>query len=286
MLSIVIPAHNEEAVIARGLRAILTGAEPGELEVIVACNGCTDRTAEIARSFAPPVSVLEIPQASKSAALNVGDEAANGFPRFYVDADVVIDLASIRAVAAVLERGDVLMANPQPRMNLSKVSWPVRAFYRVWLSLPYNCEHGMVGTGVYAISREGRARFDVFPEVIADDGFVRSCFGPSERTSVGGAYSRVLPPRTLGALLRVKTRGRLGLYQVAQRRRCRSVSDRRSILDAMLPLLRKPATWPCILVYLAVTLVARWRARRLARRSAVVWERDEKTREPDHDYYV
>ncbi len=35
MISIVIPAHNEESVIRRGLHAVLDGAAPGELEVIV-----------------------------------------------------------------------------------------------------------------------------------------------------------------------------------------------------------------------------------------------------------
>ncbi|HOQ87625.1 MAG TPA: glycosyltransferase, partial [Phycisphaerae bacterium] len=79
MYSIIIPAHNEETVIARCIRAIITGAAPGELEVIVACNGCTDRTAEIAREFGDPVRVLEIKTPSKVAALNAADAAATGF---------------------------------------------------------------------------------------------------------------------------------------------------------------------------------------------------------------
>jgi len=157
MLSVIIPAHNEEAVLGRCLRAIVTDAAPGELEVIVACNGCTDRTAEIARDFGPPVRVIEIPQASKVAALNAADEAATGFPRFYVDADVIVDLASLRAMAAVLERGEALLVAPKLRMDLSKTTWPVRAYYRVWMSLPYN--QVMVGAGAYGLSRGGRARF-------------------------------------------------------------------------------------------------------------------------------
>ena len=160
----------------------MTGARPGELEVIVACNGCTDRTADIARGFGEPVRVLETDQASKTAALNAADEVATGFPRFYVDADVVLDLASIRAMAAVLERGDALLAAPSLRMDLSKTTWPVRAYYRVWTSLPYN--QVMVGTGAYGLSRAGRARFDRFPDVIADDGFVRFQFRPGERRTV------------------------------------------------------------------------------------------------------
>ena len=49
MVSFVIPAHNEEAVIGRCLTALLAGARRDELDIIVVCNGCTDRTAEVAR---------------------------------------------------------------------------------------------------------------------------------------------------------------------------------------------------------------------------------------------
>jgi len=276
MLSVIVPAHNEEAVIARGLRAIVTGAAPGEIEVIVACNGCTDGTADLARQFGPPVHVLEIEQASKTAALNAAEELASGFPRFYVDADVVIDLPSIRRMAAVLEAGPVLMANPELHMDLSRTTWPVRAFYRVWTALPYNRQNGMVGTGVYALSRAGRARFECFPDVIADDGFVRYCFAPYERTCVRGALSRVAPPHGLGALLRIKTRSRLGKYQLRQTCPDRPAADRRSIRLLVRALLRRPHLWLLLPVYVAVNVCARIRASRRVRAiQAWHWARDD-----------
>ena len=92
MISIVVPARNEGFVIARTLRAMATGAVPGELDVIVVCNGCTDNTADIARSFGPPVRVIETEVGSKVHALNLGDQAASTFPRIYADADVEITL--------------------------------------------------------------------------------------------------------------------------------------------------------------------------------------------------
>src|SRR5262245_58336894 len=49
MASVVIPAHNEARVIERGLSSLLEGARPGELEIVVVCNGCTDDTAARAR---------------------------------------------------------------------------------------------------------------------------------------------------------------------------------------------------------------------------------------------
>ncbi len=83
--SVIIPAHNEEAVIARCLSSLLEGAPSGtaeEVEVIVVCNGCDDHTAQVAREIAPRATVLEIPVASKVAALNAGDEEAAHFPAF------------------------------------------------------------------------------------------------------------------------------------------------------------------------------------------------------------
>src|ERR1017187_9023596 len=99
MISIVIPAFNERSVIARTLKAMTDGANPGELDVIVVCNGCTDDTATIARGFGRPVRVIETKLGSKPHALNLGDQAAVTFPRIYADADVVISINTIRGLA-------------------------------------------------------------------------------------------------------------------------------------------------------------------------------------------
>ena len=57
--SILIPAHQEETTIGRCLSSLLMQAEPAEFHVIVAANGCTDNTAEVARTF-PGVEVIEL----------------------------------------------------------------------------------------------------------------------------------------------------------------------------------------------------------------------------------
>src|SRR4051794_9821734 len=101
--TIIVPAHNEAATIGRCLRALTEGGRPGEFEIVVVCNGCTDRTAAEARRFVPRgVTVLETDAASKVHALNLGDAAAHAFPRLYVDADVVIDRASVLTIVTSL----------------------------------------------------------------------------------------------------------------------------------------------------------------------------------------
>ena len=136
MISVVIPAHNESLVIARILKAIVTEAVPGELDVIVVCNGCNDNTAEIAGGFGPPVRVIETKIANKAHALNLGDQAALTFPRVYADADVEVTLETIRDLARYLEQGDVMAVAPCPKINLSGCSRWVRAYYDIRSRLP------------------------------------------------------------------------------------------------------------------------------------------------------
>lgn len=80
-----IPAFNEEDSIAATIEAILAqGRVPDR--VVVIPNGCTDRTAEIARCY--PVTVLELPSLrhKKSEALN------RAWAQYARDADVVVCL--------------------------------------------------------------------------------------------------------------------------------------------------------------------------------------------------
>src|SRR5579872_1874650 len=53
---VLVPAHNEEQVIASGLEAIMADRRPQDVVLVVA-DRCTDRTAEIAGAFG--ASVLE-----------------------------------------------------------------------------------------------------------------------------------------------------------------------------------------------------------------------------------
>ena len=132
--------------------------------------------------------IIETPVASKVHALNLGDDAAaSTFPRFYIDADVVLSLESLRQLAAVLtmqhDGARVLATAPRFAMNVRHSSWLVREFYAVNDRMPSSRE-GIGGSGVYGLSEAGRSRFDRFPQLTADDGFVRLQFSPSERVTV------------------------------------------------------------------------------------------------------
>ena len=193
--SIVIPAHNEAAVIARTLSSLLVDSAEGEFQIIVVCNGCSDRTFEISSEFANRgVRTVSIETPSKIAALNAGDALANVMPRIYMDADIRMTAASVRKLVATLDSG-ALAAAPRPWLDMDGCSTLVRSYFKVWSRLGH-VSRGL-GSGVYALSAEGRARFAEFPDVIADDYFVYCLVNGDERVSPVDAVSVVEQPRTL-----------------------------------------------------------------------------------------
>jgi glycosyltransferase involved in cell wall biosynthesis len=275
VFSIVIPAFNEGAVIGRCLSSLLGAAEPGELEIIVVCNGCSDNTAEVARSFGPLVVVTETPVASKWRALNIGDALATGFPRMYVDADVTFSHTDALLVVDAL-KGGALAAAPGLRMETSGASWVVRSHLRIWEQLPV-IRHGLMGRGVYGMSEAGRSRFGEFPDMVADDYYVHHLFNPDERVVVERATSIVQSPRRAGDLIRRKTRSYAGLAEA----RAEGASEKRtgSSLEWLTVVKRDPARVIDLPAYLGVSWIAKLRARRrLAPGETPVWDRDQSTR--------
>ena len=273
MTAVVIPAHNEAAVIERTLVALLGQATP-EDEIIVVCNGCSDNTVGVARRFAPRVTVLETEVPSKTNALNLGDRQARSFPRIYLDADVILAEGALGRLARALESGRWLAVSPDPVMILEGTSWVVRAYYDIWLSLPY-CRSGMIGAGVYALSKTGRARFGDFPKVIADDGYVRALFTEDERGRVEDAHSMIRAPASLRWLLKIKTRSRLGGMELAIKFPGLLANEAKDYSGALRGMIAHPFNWPKVLVYLYVNLVSRLMARRrLKNLSQYQWEKD------------
>jgi hypothetical protein len=276
VISLVIPAHNEERSIGRLLSALTDGAEPGELEVTVVCNGCTDSTAAVAARHRG-VRVVDLPQPSKSLALQRGDAESSAFPRLYVDADVEIGLAGVRRLAAALQRPGVLAAAPRRELPLEGASWVVRRYYQVWQQLP-QVEAGLFGRGVIGVSREGHERVAALPPATSDDLAYSEAFAPQERTVVDEAVVVVHPPRRAGDLLRRRVRVILGNAE-ADQEGLRTSSAQTTPSSLMALVRSQPRIAPSLAVFVAVTLTARVLARRRLRRGeAGVWLRDESSR--------
>jgi glycosyltransferase involved in cell wall biosynthesis len=259
---------------------LTTGASLGELDVVVVCNGCTDNTVAIAENFGPPVRVIETDVANKAHALNLGDQACFSFPRIYVDADVVIRISGIRRLKECLEKGDVAAAAPTAYFELSGCSWPVRAFYKVRRRLPSSSE-GIGGSGVYALSESGRSRFGTFPNLVADDMYVRLQFKPKERATLTSVRSVVFAPRTIKSLVAIEARADFGTRELELGHPGLWINKGHNNQAALLGLLRNPLLWPQLFVYCLVRATARRQASALLSNSAFVWKRDETSRDTE-----
>ena len=107
MISFVVPAHNEEALVGDSLRALMDAATAaGEpFEVVVVDDASTDRTAEIATAAGANVVRVDLRQIA--AVRNAGARAATGQWLIFVDADTLVPAATIRQTIAALREGAV-----------------------------------------------------------------------------------------------------------------------------------------------------------------------------------
>lgn len=275
--SVIIPAHNEASVIAKTLSGLQPIAEA--VEIIVVCNGCTDETASIARTF-DGVQVLELEASSKTAALNAGDDAASMWPRLYLDADIEISPVVVRLLFDRLHRGDILATRPSYRSDDAGASWLVRAFVRAKKRIP-DSSPSLWGAGVYALSERGRARFDTFPDITADDLYVDLQFSGDEKAVTATPPVRVRIPRNTASLLAVLRRTYRGQAEIKRStdivpHPSGALTTGRTAKDLLMGI-----SGPSSLVDAVVCAALIGRARLSTRlSSAEGWERDESTRLP------
>lgn len=273
--SVVVPAHNEAKGLSENLTALLDGIPYGAVDVVVVCNGCTDDTAAVARKV-PGVRVLEIAEASKARAVEVGNAAAVTFPRLHLDADVRLTGTDLLRLVDALDEDGVLAVAPGRSIPTEHSSWPVRAYYRVWQSLPA-VRSGLFGRGAFCLTAEGQARVAAAGASLMNDDLVASeLFTPAERRVVTDATVVVRPPRTVKDLVRRRIRVATGNAQ-ADAHGARHGST--SFSDLLKLGLRQPAIGLRVPVFMTVTLVARMLSRRAVRTGDyTTWLRDESSR--------
>jgi glycosyltransferase involved in cell wall biosynthesis len=133
MISIIIPAYNEEALLDATLGAVRAAAEglASPHEVIVVDDGSTDRTAEIARAHGARVVGVNLRHIA--AARNAGAREATGDLLIFVDADTLITPAVVQgAVASV--RGGAVGGGAGARPDSNDPAWgPALFAFVAWL---------------------------------------------------------------------------------------------------------------------------------------------------------
>jgi len=84
--SIIIPAFNSAATLARAIESVLMQSWPA-YEIIVVDDGSTDATAEVARQFGDTLTLIQQANSGVSVARNIGAAAATGDWLAFLDAD-------------------------------------------------------------------------------------------------------------------------------------------------------------------------------------------------------
>src|SRR5436189_2133424 len=103
MISVIVPAHNEGEYIARTLAA-LQAQNYSNFEVIAVCNGCSDNTADVARSRCDVL--IDTQERGISFARNRGARAAGGELLLFLDADTILEPDGLATIARKFKRTD------------------------------------------------------------------------------------------------------------------------------------------------------------------------------------
>lgn len=107
MISFIIPAYNEEALLGRTLEQLkkVADASRRRYEIIVVDDASTDRTAEIAKSF--DARVISVNYRQIAPVRNAGAREAKGDVFIFVDADTLLPEKTLLAALQELDRGAV-----------------------------------------------------------------------------------------------------------------------------------------------------------------------------------
>lgn len=221
MLSVVMVAHNEAERVSAKLQNLLECDYPGELEVIVVCDGCEDETAEVSRQLGGErVRTIESERCGKAAGLNQGVAAARGSIVVFADVRQVFEADAIRqlvipfansSVVGVSGSLEIKAAADGPGKGID-VYWKLEKFIRLAEARMDSCI-GCTGA-IYALRADS---FRALPtDTILDDVVV-----PMQAMLAGGRIlfeplARAYDPQALTTVneRRRKTRTLAGNFQM------------------------------------------------------------------------
>lgn len=161
-VTVLLPVWNGEQYLARKLDSLLElDYPPGLIEILVISDGSTDRTAEIATSYANRgVRLLDEPRGGKAVCLNAGLKEAQGEILFLTDVRQPIEPGSLRALVECFAdpsvgavSGELIIRDGQ---TLEESSAGLYWKYEKWLRKRLAATDSVLGaTGcIYAMRRE------------------------------------------------------------------------------------------------------------------------------------
>lgn len=112
MISVVVPAYNEEKIIARCLNSLVSQKTNKEFEVILVNNNSTDKTDEIAQTFKKKLKLRIIlePKQGRGVARHTGFMKASGNIILSTDADAVVTPDWVEVLSGLMTKPGVVAA--------------------------------------------------------------------------------------------------------------------------------------------------------------------------------
>ena len=141
MLSIIIPAHNEENYILGTINSVNSQSFK-DYELIVVCDSCTDNTSKIANSLVDKVIITK-EKLGPARAKNEGAKHANGEKLVFLDADTLLTPDVLKDIDLVLPNVKVGTCRIKPSNNKLK--------HRIMMSIKNNllCPFGVSNAVIF-----------------------------------------------------------------------------------------------------------------------------------------
>ncbi len=163
-ISVVIPAYNEEEYIGDCLRSVLHHAPLELKEIVVVCNACTDRTAQIAATF-PLVRVVHESRKGTGFSRHKGFAVARGDILAYLDADSRVPAQWFPRIVQEFADDHRLASLSGPYRFYDLPAWKNRIVHLWWTTLAMaeyrRCKFAIVG-GNFAVRRSSLERVGGF----------------------------------------------------------------------------------------------------------------------------
>lgn len=166
LVSVVIPAYNEERFIAKTLRSLKRQNYPGKFEIVVVNNASTDKTAEVAKKLG--VKVIFEPKKGVQLARQRGFQSAKGDLIASTDADNILPKRWLKKLAEELTQDQDLVAvggwfkikkGPlTSKLIINQLSPPIIRFY-----LFITRKKALIGQN-FMLKKEAFLRCGGFPE--------------------------------------------------------------------------------------------------------------------------
>lgn len=159
-VAVLVPAHNEAAVIVATLQALVPQLRVGDRLLVVADN-CTDDTAVLARAYgAEVVERHNLQLRGKGYALDAGVRYLGASPPdvlLVVDADCILSPGSLQTLGNVamqtqrpVQALDLMVAGPEAnlRLRMAEFAWRLKNWVRPlgWHRVGWPCQ--LMGTGM------------------------------------------------------------------------------------------------------------------------------------------